>query len=399
MHFEKSLWDDSDPLYAPCMKRRKDRGTYFWRPPKKYLDAGYLIKTYTLPGQTGDGQDMQRAQQCRALTREMLDWFDGETNGRRPGTWGWLISRYKSDEFSAIWGVEPQTREKYKIELAGIEEAIGNVPVDDTDYPRMMTWKKAMEQKGRSTHYIKKWFTHWGLVNSHGIKIGERQCRELKIIRSEMRIKSPPRRSKYIVREQVQMAVQEADRLGKSGFALAVLLRFEFLLRGVDVHGQWVPAEGRIGGIQDGGKIWTSGLTWDMFNAGMTSFEKVINKTKNSMPEPYVFDLNNTPDIQRRLLAIPKEQRTGPVIVLPNGRPPKSDYFSRNFKKIIRSLELPDDLQIRDARSGGITEAQNLVDPKTLSHAAQHTQLSTTDIYTRDRSGAANNVVKIRSTR
>ncbi len=87
------------------------------------------------------------------------------------------------------------------------------------------------------------------------------------------------------------------------------------------------------------------------------------------------------------------------MIVLPNGRPPRGDYFSRNFKKIIRALNLPDDLQIRDTRSGGITEAQHLVDPKTLSHAAQHTHQSTTDIYTRDKSGAANNVVKIRSAR
>jgi hypothetical protein len=60
-------------------------------------------------------------------------------------------------------------------------------------------------------------------------------------------------------------------------------------------------------------------------------------------------------------------------------------------------LELPDELRISDARSGGITEAKALVDPKTLSHAAQHTQLSTTDLYTRDRSGSANKVIALRA--
>lgn len=133
--------------------------------------------------------------------------------------------------------------------------------------------------------------------------------------------------------------------------------------------------------------------------ADLTTFSKVISKTRKSLPDPYDFDLTNTPDIRRRLLEIPKEQRTGPVIVMANGRPPKNGGLTRNFKKIVRDLKLPDELQIRDTRSGGITEAKTLVDPKTLQHAAQHTQGTTTDIYTRDRSGAANNVVAIRARR
>jgi hypothetical protein len=47
----------------------------------------------------------------------------------------------------------------------------------------------------------------------------------------------------------------------------------------------------------------------------------------------------------------------------------------------VRDLGLPEELQIRDTRSGGITEAKTLVDPYTLQHAAQHTQGTTTDIY------------------
>ena len=51
MNFKQSLWDDSDPLYAPCMK--KIRNGYFWVPPKKYRDQGYGIKTYKLEGTVG----------------------------------------------------------------------------------------------------------------------------------------------------------------------------------------------------------------------------------------------------------------------------------------------------------------------------------------------------------
>jgi hypothetical protein len=404
MNFEQSLWDDSDPTYAPCMKRRKDRGTYFWRPPKKYLEAGYFIKTFKLAGEAGDGQDLERARHCRELTREMLEWYEGKTNGRQPGTWGWLIGRYKADEFSAIWEVQPQTREQYLKVLRYVENAVGNVLISETDYERIMTWKRSMVKKDRSVHYISKWFRHWSLVVSHGIKIGKddgvrEQCLQIKAIREEMRIQAPPRRSTYATRPQIEAIVQEADRRGWSHVALAVLIRFEFMLRGVDVQGQWVSSDGRQGGIQDGGQMWVDGLTWDMFDADLTTFSKVISKTRKSLPDPYDFDLTNTPDIRRRLLEISKEQRTGPVIVMKNGRPPKNGGITRNFKKIVRDLKLPEALQIRDTRSGGITEAKSLVDPKTLQHAAQHTQGTTTDIYTRDRSGAANNVVKMRATR
>ena len=254
-----------------------------------------------------------------------------------------------------------------------------------------------MTDNGRSTHYIKKWFTHWGLALSHGIKIGVRECRDIKAIREEMRIKTPARRSTYITRPHVESIVAEADRRELPHIALAVLIRFEFMLRGVDVYGQWEPSEGRTGGIQIDGQIRVDGLTWDMFDSDLTTFSKVISKTRDSMPDPYTFDLTNTPDIRRRLSEVPRDQRTGPVIVLKNGRPPKNHVITRTFKAIVRDLGLPEELQIRDTRSGGITEAKTLVDPYTLQHAAQHTQGTTTDIYARDRSGAANNVVRIRS--
>ncbi|KJZ25047.1 hypothetical protein [Tritonibacter mobilis] len=409
MRFRDSLWDDSEPDYAPFLKYRKDRDRYFWRPSKKYLEAGYKIKTYDLGGSQGDGLDLERAAHCRALTREMLDWFDGEAKGRKAGTWGWLIGRYLSDEFSSFHDVLPQTQDKYRQMMGYIEKAIGNVLIEDTDFERIMRWKKSMLDKGRSTHYIKKWFTHWRLIVSHGIKIGNDHCSKVKAIREEVRIQNPPRRSNFATREQIDAIVTEADRTGRHHLSLAILMRFEFILRGVDVHGQWVKADTQQGGVRDGGQIWVDGLTWDMFDREVTQFTKVISKTRKSLTEPYTFTLEHTPDIRRRLLAIPRDQRTGPVITLANGKPPKNGVLSRGFKEILRAVNksraksglepFPDELQIRDTRAGGITEAKSLVDPTTLQHAAQHTQGNTTAIYTRDRSGAANNVVEIRAKR
>ncbi len=392
MRFKPSVWDDSDPLYAPCQK--KIRNGFWWIPPKRYIDGGYTLKTYKLDPEE---DDLERARHCRELTREMLRWWEGQTKGRTPNTWGWLIARYMTDEFSGIWDVRPHTREQYKRELARIEDAIGNVLITDTGFERMATWRRTMQQKGRSVHYIKKWFTHFGLVVSHGIKLEIDHCAKVKAIRGEMRLKTPGSRTVYMESQHVTKLVEAADASGQGYVALALLFRFEFILRGTDVYGVWEPAEGRKGGIQFQGRLWDGGLTWEMFDRDLTRFEKVISKTRDSLPEAYTFDLTLTPMLRQRLLAVPIEQRVGPVIVHPDTRrPPSNGEISRSFRKLRDAAGLPKDLQIRDARSGGSTEAKELVNPNILRDAMQHRHQATTDGYLRGRSTSANTVVQLR---
>lgn len=395
MPFKDALWDDSDPLYAPGQK--KIRGSFAWVAGKRYRDAGYAIKTVNLGGTVGDGKDVERAARCRELTRDMVAWFEGNNQTKQEGTWAWLIARYLHDDYSAIHDVRPSTRESYKKVLARIEAAIGSVLIEDTDYPRLMEWRKTMESKGRSPHFISQWFRHWGLVNSHGIKLELPRCRELKIVRGEMRIKSPAKRAAFLNREQVEVIVECLDESGFGYVSLALLLRFEFMLRGIDVYGDWTPTDGRKGGIQVGERMWEGGLTWEMVDPDTTRIEKVISKTRDKLPEPYRFDLLAVPQIRQRLLEVPESDRVGPIIKTPGkSTPPMRGVISRRFKKALRDCKLPDNLQIRDARSGGITEAKILAQPFQLRDAAQHTQITTTDGYVRDRSASANEVIQLR---
>lgn len=392
MRFNQSLWDDSEPEYAPLSGKR--HGRWYWAPSTKYKKAGYAIKSCRLVDPHGDTISLEQAAQCRELTREMLKWYESETNGKEPGTWAWMIGRYLSDDFSSIKDVGATTREGYRKVLATIEDGIGNVLISETDIIRMTEWKRHMEANGRSVHYIKKWFTHFGLILSHGKKIGCADCMRIKAIREEMRIKSPASRSVFLNREQAYAIIAEADRRDAPHIALSVLFRFEYMLRGVDVYGEWEPAEGRKGGIQHNGRIWTKGLTWEMFTPDLKSFTKQISKTRDSLPEPYTWDVVS--EIRQRLAQTPAECRVGPVITLPHGRPPMNGQVSKGFKRIVRALKLPDELRLADGRAGGITEAKSMVDPYMLRDAAQHTQITTTDRYVRNRSDAANKVVQMR---
>lgn len=401
MSFNQTLWDDSDPNYAPGLK--KVRNTFYWAAPTKYIKLGYGLKTYRLAGTPGDGLDMDRARHCRELTRELLAWYEGETQGKEPGTWAWLIARYLSDEDSDLFEVQPNTREQYKQVTHMIERAVGAVLLADTDFTRMRRWQRKMRENGRTPSYIKRWFNHLTMILSYGIKIGDdgtrAHCLRIKEIRREMRVKGGASRQTFITREEVGLVIEEADRRGWDHLSLALSLQFELMLRGVDVYGQWVPAEGREGGIRHHSKIWSDGITWDMITADCTKVTKQISKTRNSLPDPYTFDLTHLPELRARIRSIQMEKRTGPLIVDSTGLPPKKGMMAKRFKAIVRHLDLDDALQIRDARPGGITEAKAMVDPYTLQHAAQHQNQHTTDRYARDRSGSANTVIEMRSKR
>jgi len=102
-----------------------------------------------------------------------------------------------------------------------------------------------------------------------------------------------------------------------------------------------------------------------MFDPELTTFTTVKSKTRKSLTEPYTFRLMHPPEIRERLLSIARDQRTGPVITLAHRKPPKNGVLSRGFKEALRAVNnarakageeaFPDDLQIRDTRSGGIT--------------------------------------------
>lgn len=391
--FRPSLMDDSEPDYAPLVSTI--RGKPYWVPSKKYREAGYAIKTKRL-----EGTPHEVAHHARDLTRELLAWWEGRAVSKiHPGTWAWLIKSYLTHPDSALHDVRPATRQQYRAIMARIEAAIGNVLIEDTDFVRMNGWRRAMKDKGRSDHYIHSWFRHFGLVVTHGVKLRVKGCADVREVRSAMRIKSVPSRHSFINRDQAHAIIDAARAKGWNNLALSVMIRFELMLRGVDVEGIWAPTEGREGGITHKGMMWEGGLTWGMISDDLTKITKVISKTRASLPEAYTFDITPLTVLRAMLDETPAAKRTGPVILGEAGLPCKPGHLARRFKHVVRALKLPDTLRISDCRPGGITEAKGMVDPMTLRDAAGHTQVSTTDGYVRGRSDSAGKVIQLRAAR
>lgn len=399
MQYRDSLWDNSEPDYAPCITYSK--GIYpRWKAPKKYIDAGYQFKGIKLDGRKGDGNDLARAEKCREYTRDMVRWWNGEEANRiDTDTWIYLIARYKDDDFSPMnTNVKANTRLGYLQQLKIVEDVWGDVNVASCDFESLMTVKLAMENKGRSRDYIKRHFDTMKRVAKYGKVLRHQGAIQALMSIEGVKVGGSPSRNVNPTREQVMQVVAEADARGMAAFACGLLIQYEYALRAVDVRGHWLPADQAEGGIQWKGRRWQDGLTWDMFDGQITQFSKVISKTAKSLPEPYTFSLDQNPEIRDRLMKLPNAGRAGPVLVnTTTGMPYDQMTWTRTWARLRDAIGLPKELKCMDLRAGAISEAEAAgATMVQLRDAGQHKNQGTTQRYIRNRSNNAQKVVELR---
>ena len=411
MAYKDALWDGSDPSYAPGLS--KGRQYYYWKPSPKFRKMGYPKTSIRLTGEEGDGQDLLRAHEARELTRQMLAYYGANIETLEPGTWGWLIHRYKTDRHSPIHGVKENTRTNYIWILDRWDAAIGRVAIGATDYTTICDLRDGMKAKGRNTSYIHRMFERLRAVAKYG--------KMLKLRSGARGIGHTPRHavsdpaptlghadaranSGRCGRGRRQGHVRLRDRVADPVGLLPALCRRS---------GPVAPCAPDAGGIvrklsrnrrqrllPDAYERWQDGLTWDMFDEDLSGFSKVISKTARSMPDPIRFGLTDVPELRARLFILSQRGRIGPVITGERTGMPYTVYgWSQAFRRIRDDLGLPKNLTVMDTRAGALTEAKNLgADPYILRDAGQHLNVTTTDRYARGRDESIAKVVKLRNT-
>jgi len=393
--YPAALYDGSDPLYAPHTNRIKDY--VYWRPGKRFVDAGFPKMPRRLPGKEGDDRAAERALLAREYTREMVSWFDGDTPKVEPGTWKHLIGRYLSDEFSPYQEVKPNTQDEYRRNVRRWEDAIGTALVVHADLAELKLWQRTMRDNGRSAAYQKRQFTMLRLLVSYGKAIRFSGAADVQEVLSEMRVKGAKARSVSPTEAQILGIIAKADEAGDSMFGLGLSLQWWLTLRAVDVRGQWL--KGDAGGIRKGVSYWADGLTWDMLDREVTTLRKTPSKTEEALPDSLVYDLTLLPDVRARLLAIPKEKRVGPIIVQGNGLPYSKRRWATLFARYRKAAGVPEHVWCMDTRAGAINHAKRKgASHVQMQHQANHALASTTDRYIRERSDSVNTVIKLRTT-
>lgn len=394
--FEPALWDHSDPSYAPCLKwGGRDRKHAYWVAPQRYVKAGYAVKRIKIGGGNPDDPVPHPwAARCRELTREMVGWYEDMGAKVEPGTWHWLIGRYRSDDISPFQSTKANTRDSYLYWLNAIDAVMGKVRIEQTTYEVLMQIRRGKEAKGRSVHHVHSWFSALRRVARYGVLIGAKDASRVAEILANMRLPTPAARQTAATRDQIEAIVAEADRRGMRSFAAGVLIQWWFGLRAVDVRGQYLD------------KVWVDGLTWGMFDADIKGFEKVISKTAKSLPEAYRFDITVVPGLRKRLLEMRAELHPryhAPDMPIALNRRTGKAYTPSGWTQAWSDCRKASGVAVgvwcMDTRAGAITDASQIpgVSMSQLRNAAQHKDASTTGRYIRDRSSDANRVVELRA--
>lgn len=398
--FKDSLWDDTDPLYAPCIS--KSRNSYFWKVPKKYSDMGYSVplEERKLIGAVGDGRDEERAKMCRHLTRQMLDHFSADTPKVRVGTWEWIFKAYQSDRESPYHGIKPNTRDLYDLLISKWISAIGASKISEANFKAVKRWENAMIENGRSRDWISRMFTMMRTVVRYGCAIEDKECQRFSAVLSSITFKKGKSKDTSGTPEQIASIVAAAQKGGAHAFALGCAIQWWFSLRAVDVRGQWLAIQGDDDGqgiVRDGMR-WHDGLTWDMFDRDVTKFTKTMSKTKDTTGETRTFNLTQVPEVRDLLLQIPIEKRVGPVIVSERHGLPYTKYgWSQAWRRFRKDAKVPDHVKNMGIRSTALTHGKNAgASPFDLRDAAGHSDVSTTNIYIRGKDEAAAKVVSMR---
>lgn len=398
MPFEQSVWDDSDPTYAPCLAWGGRNSTFaYWVAPKRYVRAGWAIKRLPLGrGHKDQPVDLEMAAKCRELTRDMLRWYEDDKPMVDPGSWHWLIGRYKCDTYSPYRSVKANTRHGYNQSLAQVDAVMGGMMIEQTTYETLMQIKQGKQDKGRSKHHIHTWFSTLRRVARYGVLINAPGAARVSEMLGNLRIEAPAARSKAATHDQIMAIVRAADAEGRDVFAVGLLMQWWFGLRAVDVRGQYLDGK------------WADGITWGMFDDDMTGFEKVISKTRKSLPEAYHFDVTIVPGLRQRLLEIKASlphqwiQPDRPIAVnRRTGRAFTPSGWTQTWADLRAKAGVPKDVWMMDTRAGAITEASSLpgVTTSQLRNAAQHKDAATTGRYIRERSNDLNTVVRLRANR
>jgi hypothetical protein len=229
-------------------------------------------------------------------------------------------------------------------------------------------------------------------------------CKDAQEALSGMEFPNAKRRVEFIEAEQAISIREEARRQGLPSIALAQALMYELMLRQKDVLGEYVPeSEPGLSDVLSHGCKWMHGLHWKEISPDLILTHRLSKslRGRNAVLDPAsgkteMFDLKAYPMVMEELQHI--TDRTGPVVKRENtGRPWDDKSFNRVWRKIATTAGIPKNVQNRDSRAGGVTEAFNAgAKPDQVRRHAAHSQLSTTMRYSRDSLSAKAEVIELR---
>jgi hypothetical protein len=345
--------------------------------------------------------------ECQQLQADMLIWGRGGVPADQSmvfdGTLHGLVDRYERDEFSNFPKLQFATRRSYKILMTVLVKERGSEMLTAIRGPILMKWHEGWTQN-RGPSMAKQLLRMLRVLLSFGFTILEdKECERLCNVMGKMRFKSPPRRTAWLVAEQATALRAHAHTTKYKSMALAQAIQFDCLLRQKDVIGEWVPVnEPGMSAVVSGGRKWMKGIRWEEIDDSL-----VLRHVTSKRGKPLEVPLRLCPMVMEELALIAGTEaverhmlpKAGPVIKMDTtGEPWRTFEYRTRWRKLAEAVGIPKHVFNMDSRAGGITEASDAGAPlEHIRHAATHSDIQTTQGYSRGAADKTANVLEMRA--
>ncbi len=368
-------------------KRKRGLWTVTWRARADLVERGYAFKNKYIAVIGNNPSDAERAfisDVCNRLQDEMLVWGRGgvvAAGVHFDGTWGSLIQCYQTDPASDFHKLRFVSKKNYRAFLKRIDEDHGHELVANFKVRTAKTWHAEWMERGTAMAHGLMVLLRTVLTFGKTVLESE-ECAFARELLRDLKFPMPKARTVHLVSEHVFAIREEARRRGYPSIALAQAIQFDLMLRQKDVIGEWVPiAERETSDIIAGHEKWLRGIRWNEIDGNL-----ILRHTTSKRGKDIEVDLRLAPMVMEELArfggALPTD---GPFIVCEEtGKPWRADKFVRLWRQIADAVGVPRNIQQRDTRAGGITEATEAgADLELIRHAATHSDISTTQRYAR----------------
>jgi hypothetical protein len=327
-----------------------------WACSHKARDAGYCPKTVRLHGFIDESPELSA--RCHELWAEMEKWLAEQAKPERSitynGTVGSLITTYETHEHSPYQRLARNSKENADYELRRLKYTVAERRVPKLNGIDFWRWywefrKPAYEGGPERITDAFHIMARVRAVFTFGVLLRLPDLQELRYILSLIRFPNPDSRTQAMNFQQACDFIAQAHEFDYPEMALAQALEFDLTLRQIDVIGKWEFKK------DDRNTLEWVGLRWEKINKDL-----ILSYKTSKRGREVVFDLKAYELVYAELCRLPTLPPFGPIIVdSETGRPFEYEEFRKRWRMIARAAGIPDEVQNRDSRPGGITEARN----------------------------------------
>jgi hypothetical protein len=338
---------------------------------------------------------------CNALQAEMLVWGRGGLPEAVSftGSMRSLIQCYETDPDSTYKKLRFRTRENYGSLTRRLVRDCGELELHTIKARDILRWHESWTANGHVAMAHSLVGMLRTLYNFGATILENAECERLAGVLHRMRFKMPRARQERLTYEQASAVRTRAHFVGLHSIGLAQAFQFDIMLRQKDVIGDWEPiTEPGVSDVIRGNEKWLRGLRWEEIDANL-----VLRHVTSKRQKTIEVDLHHAPMVMEELARIIKEEgalpASGPIIRYEvTGFPYEAHQFRREWRMVADGVGIPRTVRNMDTRAGAISEATDAgADLEHVRHAATHSNIATTQGYSRGSVEKTAGVMKLRA--